>query len=105
MQSGQHAVHVIDHTRAFQLEPGLRDPGKLNRIDRRLLGELQRLSYERVAEAVDGVLAPEQVDAIMERRNALLNHFSRLIDIEGEAAIVYGGTRPSERPTIGDRAA
>jgi len=102
---GQFKLWMIDHTRAFQLAPVLRDPGRLNRIDRRLLGELQQLSYERIAEAVDGVLAPEQINAIMERRNALLNHFSRLIDIEGEAAIVYGGTRPSERPTIGNRAA
>lgn len=86
---------MIDHTRAFQQDRTIRDPEMLFRIDRRLLEQLRELSPENVALAVGDYLERAQINAILARRDAILEHFEELIRIEGEAAILYGGLTSS----------
>lgn len=108
---GEWTLWMIDHTRAFQHNRAIRDPELLHRIDRRLLDRLRQLSPENVALAVGDYLERAQINAILTRRDAILEHFERLIRVEGEAAILYGGATPLaltsglERATVGDRAA
>jgi hypothetical protein len=111
---GEWNLWMIDHTRAFQRDRTIRNPELLNRIDRRLLQQLRQLSRESVALAVGDYLEREQINAILARRDAILEHFEGLIRVEGEAAVLYGGATSlartsqrvaSERATVGDRAA
>jgi hypothetical protein len=105
---GEWKLWMIDHTRAFQHNRAIRNPETLNRIDRRLLEQLRQLSRESVALAVGDYLERQQVNAILARRDAILEHFEDLISVDGEAAILYGGATSPERSepvTVGDRAA
>lgn len=95
---------MIDHTRAFQSATSILGPDKLHRIDARLLAGLESLERDTISRLLDPYLEPDQISALMDRRDALIEHFNKLIDIEGEAAIVYDGRR-SPRATLGDRAA
>ena len=96
---------MIDHTRAFQQDPDIRQPETLNRIDRRLMGELRRLDYRRLEDAVGEYLQREQINAILARRDAILTHFGELMRAQGEANVLYDTPGRSERSPIGDRAA
>jgi len=96
---------MIDHTRAFQSTPELRNPDDLNRISRELLAALRQLRRAQVEATLQDVLAPDQINALVTRRDLLLEHFGRLIDILGESAVVLGGAPRLERPAIGDRTA
>jgi hypothetical protein len=101
----QWKLWMIDHTRAFQSAREIRDLDKLNRIERQLLESLRLLDGDSIAAAVGDLLAPDQVNAILLRRDAILEHFGRLIDIEGEAAVVYDRSAPSRLATIDGRVA
>jgi hypothetical protein len=102
---GEWTLWMIDHTRAFQRDRTVRNPELLTRIDRRLLEQLRQLSYESVALAAGAFLERAQINAILARRDAIIEHFEGLIRIEGEDAILYGGATSSERAAVGNRAA
>jgi len=96
---GEWKLWMIDHTRAFQRDPSIRQPEKLNRIDRRLMEELRQLDEQRLEGAVGEYLEREQINAIMARRDAILEHFSELIRTLGAANVLYGVPGPSARTT------
>jgi hypothetical protein len=96
---------MVDHTRAFQSDPSIRDPETLNRIDRRLLEALRELERDQVEAALDELLEPDQINALMARRRAILEHFDRLIDILGEDAVVYDRSGTPRGTLIGERVA
>ena len=56
-----------------------------------------RLDEQRLEGAVGEYLEREQINAIMARRDAILEHFSELIRTLGEANVLYGVPGPSAR--------
>jgi len=81
---------LIDHTRGFQVEPTIRDPDRLNRIGRRLWTRLALLERQQLEAILLPLLERDQVDALITRRDAIIDHFANLIALSGEEAIVYG---------------
>jgi hypothetical protein len=80
---------LIDHTRAFRLNPALTSPERLTRIDRDVLDRLRGLTRESVEKAVGESLKKDELNALMARRDALVKHFDARIAQAGEANVLY----------------
>jgi len=79
----------IDFTRAFRLSKDLRDPKDLVRCDRALLEKLKALDAGRVAEKTKTSLKKSEVQALMARRDKIVDTFQRLIAQKGENEVLY----------------
>jgi hypothetical protein len=66
---------LIDHTRAFRLEKKLQKPNDLTRCERGLLDGLRRLTPESLAKAVGDSLTAGEQEAVIARRDLLVQHF------------------------------
>jgi len=80
---------LIDHTRAFRLDKELRKTDDLVRVERGFLARIRRLDKESVREVMDGVLTNPEIDAVLARRNALVQHFDERINKAGEVAVLF----------------
>jgi hypothetical protein len=85
----QWRLWMIDHTRAFQPLSEITEPGRLTRIERDLMRRLRRLDRESLEASLDPYLETAQINAILDRRDAILEHFQGLIEEDGESAVVY----------------
>jgi hypothetical protein len=82
-------VVMLDFTRAFRTHPTLRMAQGLASCDRNLLARLRTLTKEEVTQAVGSQLTPSEVDALLKRRELLVEHFDRLVREKGEKAVLY----------------
>jgi hypothetical protein len=82
-------VLMIDFTRAFRLSPQLINQKDLLIIDRALFGKIESLTPAAVQAAVGAYLKKPEVQAVMERRDALVAHYRKVIAERGEAAVFY----------------
>jgi len=82
-------IMMIDFSRGFRLQPELLHLKDLNRIDRRLLASLRALSKDAVKQATTGFLTSTEIDAMMQRRDLLVAHFTQLITDLGEDKVLY----------------
>lgn len=82
-------VVMIDFTRAFRLEGQLRWPEGLLRCDRQLLARLTALTDADVRRAVGSQLTRFEREALMRRRDLIVQHFEQLIAERGEARVLY----------------
>jgi hypothetical protein len=80
---------MIDHTRAFRLQPELRTPATLQRCERRLLAAIRDLSAEKLKTTMGHFLNKLEIDALMARRDLIVKLFEGKIAERGEAAILY----------------
>jgi hypothetical protein len=80
---------LIDHTRAFRLGKTLRRPALLERCERNVYTGMRALTASSVKEAVGTSLLPEEADALLVRRDAILAHFDARIAMLGEARVLY----------------
>lgn len=80
---------MIDHTRAFRLGKTLRAPQQLERCERALFERLQTLTRAQLAEALGGVLKNDELEALLARRDAIVELFRERIAQRGEAAVLY----------------
>jgi hypothetical protein len=85
----QWRVIMLDFTRAFRLEPELRRPDSLARCSRDLLARLRALVREDVARAVGRQLTGDEVNALMKRRDLIVQRFDALIAARGEASVLF----------------
>jgi len=85
----QWRLIMLDFTRAFRLEPDLRRPESLARCSRDLLARLRTLAKEEVAQAVGRQLTGDEVNALMKRRDVIVQRFDQLIAAQGEAAVLF----------------
>jgi hypothetical protein len=84
-------IWMIDFTRAFRLARSL-PPGAdkdLVKCDRKLLAALQALTREDVERGTKDQLSKKEVDALMARRDLILEHFAALVAKQGDAAVLY----------------
>lgn len=80
---------LIDHTRSFLRSNRLLEPEKLQRCDRRLLRALRDLDGEVVRRRLAELVDDTELDALMARRDALVERFDTLINELGEDAVLY----------------
>ncbi len=82
-------VMMIDFSRAFRLQPVLTNTSDLARLDRRLMTRLEALDRAAVKQATRDWLTPEELTAMMKRRDLLVAHFKGLIAQLGEDKVLY----------------
>ena len=80
---------MIDHTRAFRLGNDLRNPKLLERVERSLLENMRKLTYETVSEAAGSSLTRFEVQALITRRDAIVKLFEAKIAQRGENVVLY----------------
>ena len=80
---------LIDHTRAFRLGKDLLKPNDLTRCDRGLLTRLKGLSEESVAEAVGDSLTKEERNAVLQRRDRIVQLLEERAAKLGEAVVLF----------------
>jgi hypothetical protein len=82
-------VVMLDFTRAFRLQPTLRLPDTLTTCDRELLERLRALDKADVSRTAGRHLTPFEVDAVMKRRDLIVERFDRLVAQRGESAVLF----------------
>ena len=80
---------LIDHTRAFRLDPNLRRPDQLLRCDRGLLERLRALTPESLAQAVSSSLTRGEQEALLARRDKIIKHYDDRIARLGEVVVLF----------------
>jgi hypothetical protein len=79
----------IDFTRAFRLNKDLKAPSDLVKCDRQLLEKLKTLDGNTLAENTKHYLTREEVNAVMARRDKIVEHFQKLVAEKGEKEVLY----------------
>jgi len=82
-------VIMLDFTRAFRLQPELRRPEMLTRCGRDLLARLRAMTREDMVRAVGSQLTAAEVNAVMKRRDLIVQRFDQLIAARGEASVLF----------------
>lgn len=82
-------VYRVDFTRAFRSFKSLQRPNDLVRCDRQLLTKLKALDRSQVMAQTKGYLSKSEVDAVMARRDKIVERFEKLIAKEGENQVLY----------------
>jgi hypothetical protein len=79
----------IDFTRAFRTEKNLRAPGDLVQCDRQLFEKLKGLKADELSAKTKAYLTKDEVQAVMARRDKIVDRFQQLIKQKGESAVLY----------------
>lgn len=82
-------VYRIDFSRAFRIYKDLQMPKDLVQCDRELLAKLKTLDGKELATRTKGFLTKSEVQAVMARRDKIVDHFQKLIAEKGESEILY----------------
>ena len=82
-------LFMIDFTRAFSVTGELLWPYRLVRVDRQVFARLGVLTATEVGDATRPHLGEDEVEAVIQRRDKLVEHFRDLIEEKGEDAILY----------------
>jgi hypothetical protein len=80
---------MIDHTRGFRTDKRLLKPESLGRCDRELFTALRGLSRTGLREAIGDTLVDLEIDAVLGRRDLIVQRFEEKIAQRGEAAVLY----------------
>jgi hypothetical protein len=82
-------VIMLDFTRAFRIQTVLRAPESLLGCDRNVLARLRSLAAAEVAQAAGNHLTKQEVSAVLQRRDLIVEHFDKLVKQRGEAAVLF----------------
>jgi hypothetical protein len=79
----------IDHTRAFGKEAKLYRPDKIRRCSVSLWEKLQALDSDLLAEALKPYIRKSEIQAVMARRDIILEHLQNRMALLGEDAVLF----------------
>jgi hypothetical protein len=82
-------IYRIDFSRAFRLFKTLKSENDLVQCDRQLFTKLKALDGNELAARTKGLLNKQEVQAVMARRDKIVEHFQKLIAEKGENEILY----------------
>jgi hypothetical protein len=84
-------IILIDHSQCFLSKTGLLEDVEMVPVlfDRKLVKALRELTLERLEVRFASFLMDRQIESIMARRDALLEHLDKLIAEKGEDAVLY----------------
>lgn len=80
---------LIDFTRAFRTWKKLPAESDLQMVDGELLESMRGLTTDLIMDSTDPHLTKSEAEALIERRDLIVNHFDRLIAERGAGAVVY----------------
>lgn len=81
-------LRMIDFTRAFRTTPTIQAE-QITRCDRKLLSALEALTPASVTAATKRHLLPNEINALLARRDQIVKHVATLVAEKGEAAALY----------------
>jgi hypothetical protein len=96
-------IWMIDFTRAFRTTKTVADPKQLTRADRTLLASMRDLTLDGVRQALGRWLARNEIEALMARRDQIVQFFDKEVAAKGEVAVLYDLSRSSETCGVGLR--
>ncbi len=82
-------IWMIDFTRAFRPWRKLKSSAGLERCEAALLEKLRSLTREAIQERVSDHLSRSEIDALLARRELLVEHFDALIRERGADRVLY----------------
>jgi hypothetical protein len=92
---------LIDHTRAFRTAVAMQKKNALpGRVDHKVLAGLKQLNITKLNQQLGAYLRPEEITAIIGRRDLIVDHFSREIKQKGEDAVLTGMPRKTPEVTL-----
>ncbi|MEW6323362.1 MAG: hypothetical protein AB1635_20010 [Acidobacteriota bacterium] len=80
---------MIDFTRAFRLDDGLRLPGALQRAERGMLSRIRALTEREIRGEAGRHLTVFEIRALLARRDRIVAHYDRLAAARGADAVFY----------------
>jgi len=94
-------VWMIDHTRAFRTAVAMQKKNALpGRIDHKVLTGLRRLKAADLNKQLGAYLRPEEISAILGRRDIILAHFDQEIKQKGEDTVLTGVPRKTPEVSL-----
>jgi len=94
-------VWMIDHTRAFRTTVAMQKKNALpGRVDYRVLSGLRQLNADQLKKELGAYLRPEEISAILGRRDLIIAHFNREIKEKGEDSVLTGMPRKTPEVTL-----
>jgi hypothetical protein len=82
-------VILIDHSRSFRPFNELRTESELRRFSKSLLAALEKLDRATLDKRMSKYLEGPQIEALLKRRDAILARARRLVEEQGEAAVLF----------------
>jgi len=82
-------IYRIDFSRAFRLYKNLQSTNDLVQCDRQLFTKLKVLDGNELAARTKGFLNKQEIQAVMARRDKIVDHFQKLIAQAGENQVLY----------------
>jgi hypothetical protein len=82
-------IALIDHSRAFVAYHGIRNEANLTRCSRALLEKLKALTSQAVARVADSYLTTAEIQALIARRDRLVEFFEKAARDKGEANVMF----------------
>jgi hypothetical protein len=82
-------IYRIDFSRAFRPYKDLQSAKDLVQCDRQLFTRLKALDADQLATKTKGLLSKQEVQAVMARRDKIVDHFQTLIAEKGENEVLY----------------
>ena len=89
LYSSDWKLWMIDFTRAFRVWDELQAPQNVTRCDRDLLERMRGLTRERLDVHTSPYLTSWEINAVLKRRDKLVDHFERLIEQKGDQSVLY----------------
>lgn len=86
-------IWMIDHTRAFRLNEDLGNPKQLGMCERGLLDALRKLDRLSLARELGEYLTGVEVDALLARRDKIVDYFDGQVAERGEEDVLFDGGR------------
>ena len=71
-----------------------------NRVDYKMLKALRQLTLGQLNEKLGGYLRPEEISAILGRRDIIVRHFDNQIKQNGEDAVLTGLPRKTPEAVL-----
>ena len=87
--TGDWRLWMVDFSRAFRKTRELRKPESLRRCPRTLLERIRAIPDDEIRKAVGTHLRNAEIDALLVRRQLLVQHFDSLVTTKGEAAVLF----------------
>lgn len=91
---------LIDHSRSFRSSNkftkqlmygrnGIKGDNPFRRLPRIFVERIEWLDFEKIKNAVDDYLSDQEIQAILIRKNLILDEIKSMIEEKGEAAVLY----------------
>ena len=91
---------IIDHTRAFRTQHTLLKADALTRCDQRLLDAMRKLNQPTLAREIGPWVRPEEITALLARRDLIVRYFDTEIKTRGSDAVLTGMPRKTPEVSV-----